>query len=184
MQRAYSLIRERIITLELAPGSPIDPPRLAEDLGMAPAPVQEALQLLAHDGLVQIDPQYGVHVSNVHLADLEQLSKMRLLLEPYSARLAAQNATAEDLVVLKSLRQEYTETPPQDNRRLLDLDHKFHQAIAQAAGNKYLAHTLDRLFVLSQRLWFLALPDLDLLPASVEDHVRLVEAIEAQDADR
>jgi DNA-binding GntR family transcriptional regulator len=88
------------------------------------------------------------------------------------------------LVVLEALRQEQSAVPAEDSLRLFDLDHKFHQAIAKAAGNKYLAQTLDRLFGMSRRLWYLALPHLGYLPTAVEKHLDLVESIKAGDADR
>ena len=119
----------------------------------------------------------------MNLPDLEQLSEMRLTLEGLSARLAAERATPDDVVVLEALRQEQASTPAQDGRRLFDLDHKFHQAIARAAHNKYLADSLERLFGLSQRLWYLALPKLGFLPGSVEKHLDLVQAIKNGDGD-
>lgn len=183
-KHAYGLLREWITTLELAPGSPINEQQLAEDLGMGVIPVREALKLLAHENLVVITPRHGLYVADVNVADLEQISEMRLILESLSARLAAQRATVDDIAVLKSLRQEQANTPPEDRRRLFDVDHKFHQAVAQAAHNKYLADSLERLFGLSQRLWYLALPKLGFLPTSVEKHLDLVEAIEVGDADR
>jgi DNA-binding GntR family transcriptional regulator len=183
-KRAYGLLRERITTLAVAPGSPINEQQLAEDLGMGVTPVREALKLLAHENLVVITPRHGLYVADVNVADLEQISEMRLLLESLSARLAAQRATADDIVVLESLRQEQANTPPDDRRRLFDVDHNFHQAVAQAAHNKYLADALERLFGLSQRLWYLALPKLGFLPSSVEKHLDLVEAIKTGDADR
>jgi len=183
-QRAYQAIREQITTLELAPGSPINEQRLAEDLDMGLAPVREALKLLAHEGLVVIPPRHGLYVADVNLPDLEQLSEMRLTLESLSARLAAQRATPDDLVVLDALRQEQAATPVEDSHRLFDVDHKFHQAIARAAHNKYLANALERFFGLSQRLWYLALPHLGFLPSAVEKHLDLAEAIKAGDADR
>jgi DNA-binding GntR family transcriptional regulator len=123
-------------------------------------------------------------VADVNLEDLDQLSEMRLSLESLCARLAAERASADDLVVMEALRQEQASVPPEDSRRLFDLDHKFHQAVAHAAGNKYLADTLDRLFGLSRQLWYLVLPHLGYLPSAVEMHLDLVEAIRSGDADR
>jgi DNA-binding GntR family transcriptional regulator len=183
-QRAYQRIWEQITTLELAPSAPINEQQLAEELDMGVAPVREALRLLAHENLVVITPRHGLYVSDINIPDLEQISEMRSSLEALSASLAAQRATADDLVVLQALRQEQASVPAEDSQRLFDLDHKFHQAIAQAAHNKYLAQTLDRLFGLSQRLWYLALPKLGYLPAAVEKHLDLVDAIQAGDAQR
>jgi DNA-binding GntR family transcriptional regulator len=183
-QRAYELIWEQITTLELAPGVQINDQKLAEQLDMGLVPVREALRLLAHDQLVVITPRHGLYVADVNIPDLEQLSEMRLSLETLSARFAAQRATPDDLVVLKALRQEQAAVPPEDSKRLFDVDHKFHQAVAQAAKNKYLAQTLERLFGQSRRLWYLVLPHMRYLPAAVEKHLDLVGAIEAGDVDQ
>jgi DNA-binding GntR family transcriptional regulator len=182
-QRAYELIRERITTLELEPGSIINEQALAAGLDMGAAPVREALKLLAHETLVIITSHHGLHVADVNVPDLEQISEMRLTLEGLSARLAARRATEDDIVILEALRQEQASTPALDRRRLFDIDHKFHQAVARAAHNKYLADSLERLFGLSQRLWYLALPKLGFLPGSVEKHLDLVQAIKDRDSD-
>ena len=70
-----------------------------------------------------------------------------------------------------------------DPRQLFDLDHKFHRAIAQAAGNKYLAQTLDVFYGLSLRLWYLVLPHLQFLPGAVSKHLDIVDAVRKGDAD-
>jgi DNA-binding GntR family transcriptional regulator len=183
-QRAYKLIWEKITTLELAPGAPINDQELADELEMGVVPVREALRLLAHENLVEITPRHGLYVADVDVPDLEQISEMRLALEALSARLAAQRATPDDLTVLEALRQEQASVPQEASHRLFEVDHKFHQAIASASGNKYLAQTLDRLFGLSRRLWYLVLPKLEYLPTAVEQHLGLVGAIKAGDADR
>jgi DNA-binding GntR family transcriptional regulator len=184
-QRAYELILKKITTLELAPGAPINEQRLAEGLALGPTPVREALKLLLHDNLVVVAPSRGLYVAEVSLPDLEQLSELRLSLEPLGARLAAQRATPDDLAVLEALRQEQVALAEAEvGPRFFELDHKFHQAIARAGHNKYLAHTLEQFFGLSQRLWYLALPHLDFLPAAVAQHLGLVEAITVRDADR
>ena len=187
-QRAYELILAKITTLELAPGAAINEQKLAEELKMGAVPVREALKLLAHDSLVVVTPRHGLYVADVSRPDLEQISELRLSLESLCARLAAQRATDDDLVVLEALRQEQVVQSSTDlsqaSQRLFELDHKFHQAVAQAAHNRYLARTLDQFYGLSQRLWYLALPALGFLPAAVEKHLDLVEAIKAGDANR
>jgi uncharacterized 2Fe-2S/4Fe-4S cluster protein (DUF4445 family)/DNA-binding GntR family transcriptional regulator len=185
-EKAYDLIRNQIITLELAPGSPIKAKYLAESLGLDLTAVEEALKRLAYEELVVITPpqEHGTYVSHVHRADLDHLSRVRLALESLAARLAAESATAEDVQELEALRQEQAAAPSDDAQRLFNLDHRFHRAIARATGNRYLADTLERFFGLSQRLWFLALPNLGFLPAAVAEHAEAVEAIREHDGDR
>lgn len=183
-RQAYDRIRESIITLELAPGTLVNEQRLAEDLQMGSVPVREALKLLAHDELIVITPRHGLYVAEISLPDLERISEVRLTLEPLCAGLAAQRATEDDLTVLAALRREQVAAAPGDSRRLLDVDHKFHQAILRATRNKYLIRISEHFFGLSQRLWYMALPQLDTLPAAVAEHLTVVAAIQNRDADR
>ncbi len=183
-QRAYERLWDKITTCELSPGASIDPGQLAEDLGMSLTSVREAIWLLARENLVLVTPRHGLYVAEASIPDLEYLSELRLPLESQAARLAAGRATADDLVVLETLRAEQAHIPAEDARRLFELDHKFHQAVTRAAQNKYLAQTLDHLFGLSRRLWYLALPQLGFLPTAVEQHLDLVEAIKARNGDR
>jgi DNA-binding GntR family transcriptional regulator len=178
------MIWDKITTLDLPPGAPINEQELAEEFDMGAVPVREALKWLAHENLVRVTVRHGIYVADVNIEDLQQLSEVRLSLESLSARLAAERARPDDLVVLQALRKEQAALEPEGSRDLFDLDHKFHQAVAAAAQNKYLAQTLDRLFGLSRRLWYLVLPHLESLPSSVEMHLDLVQAISDRDSDR
>lgn len=182
-QRAYELIREKITSLEMAPGSPINEGKLADELEMGLVPVREALNLLAYDHLVETQA-HGLFVSKVEVPDLQQISEIRILLEPYCAQQAAAHATPDDIVVLEALSQEQGNIPPDQPIQLFDLDHKFHQAIARAARNKYLAEILENFYGHSKRAWFLVLPHLDFLSTAVESHLDMVQAIKKQDSEQ
>jgi len=181
-QRAYELIRKKITSLELPPGSLIDEGKLADELEMGSVPVREALNLLAYDHLVTT-ADHGLFVSKVEIPDLQQISEIRMLLEPYCAREAAIHATGDDIVVLEALCQEQSQIPADQPKQLFDLDHKFHQAIARAAKNKYLAEILENFYGHSKRAWFLVLPHLDFLSTAVGSHLEMVDAIKDQNAD-
>jgi DNA-binding GntR family transcriptional regulator len=181
-RHAYDLIRARITTLELAPGALINAQQLAAQLGVPLFSVEEALKLLVHEHLVRITPRHGTYVSDVNIADLEQLSELRIELESLAAALAAERATADDLAVLEALREMQINADPTDPRALFEIDHQFHRGIAQAAKNAYLAQTLEHFFGLSLRLWYLVLPRLQALPGAVEKHLGLVDAIRRKDA--
>jgi DNA-binding GntR family transcriptional regulator len=188
-QHAYELVWEKITTLELAPGSPINEQQLASEFNTALAPVQEALRLLEHEHLVRITPRHGTYVAEVNLPDLEQVSELRLAMEPLAAALAARRVTPDDLAVLEAIRQEQIAADPHDTRRLFNIDHKFHQAIAEAAHNKYLSEMLDHFFGLSLRFWYLVLPSgrdvpsrIEFLPIAMHMHLELVDTIRKGDA--
>lgn len=171
-EKAYQVLWNKITSLELQPGEILNIQALAEDLGYSQSSIREALNLLIHDHLVEAPPR-GLYVAGLELSDLEKISTIRLNLETLAAQQAARQATKDDLVILQTLCEEVA----QDTRELLELDQRFHQAIAKAAHNNYLADTLERLYGLSKRLWFLALPYLDFLPSAVKSHINLVDAI-------
>lgn len=171
-KKAYQLLWDKITSLELAPGEILDIAALAGELELSQTSIQEALSLLVHDHLVEAPPR-GLHVAGLQLSDLEKISTIRLSLETLASQQAARNANQDDLVILQALCKEVA----QNTRDLFTLDQRFHQAIARTAHNKYLADTLQRLYGLSKRLWFLALPYLDFLPSAVSSHIKLVDAI-------
>jgi DNA-binding GntR family transcriptional regulator/uncharacterized 2Fe-2S/4Fe-4S cluster protein (DUF4445 family) len=181
VERAYDQIRQRIIRLELAPGAPINEPQLAAELGVALPAVQGALKLLAHEHLVRMTPRYGAYVAGLNLPDLAQLSELRVELESLAAGLAAARTTPRDLAALDAIRVQQVAADPADSRRLFDIDHEFHRAVAAAAHNRYLAQTLEAFFGLSLRLWYMVLARLDFLPQAVERHLDLVDAIRRGD---
>jgi len=143
----------------------------------------EALNLLAHDHLVTTEAQ-GLFVSKVEVPDLQQISEIRILLEPYCAALAALHANSDDIVVLEALSQEQSQIPSDQPKLLFDLDHKFHRVIARAAKNKYLAEILEDFYGHSRRAWFLVLPHIDFLYTSVESHLEIVQAIKDKNSER
>jgi DNA-binding GntR family transcriptional regulator len=175
-EKVYQVLWEKITSLELVPGKILDIASLADELGFSQTSIQEALRLLIHDHLVEAPPR-GLYVAGLEFSDLEKISTIRLNLETLAAQQAARQATKDDLVILQTLCEEVA----QDTRELFTLDQRFHQAIAKAAHNNYLAETLQQLYGLSKRLWFLALPYLDFLPSSVKSHIKLVEAIRNKD---
>ena len=184
-QRAYEAIREKITSLELSPGSPIDEGKLANEMEMGQVPVREALNLLVHDHLVDVETEaQGLFVSKIEIPDLKQISEIRVLLEPYCAAQAAMYATSDDIVVLEALSQEQSQIPSDQPKQLFDLDHKFHHAIARAAKNKYLAEILEDFYGYSRRVWFLVLPHLGFLSTAVESHLEMVQAIKNKNGEK
>src|SRR5256884_2404972 len=101
--RAYVAIRDRVVSLELAPGALIDERRLVERLGIGRTPVREALRRLAHDQLVEVYPRRGMFVTGVDVRDLARISEVRVALEPEAARLAAERTTEADRSELDAL---------------------------------------------------------------------------------
>jgi len=82
---AYLRIRDRIVCLEIPPGSVVHEARLREDLDIGRTPIREALQRLALENLVKSVPHRGTFVTDVNITDLARITEVRVVLEGLSA---------------------------------------------------------------------------------------------------
>jgi DNA-binding GntR family transcriptional regulator len=183
--RAYYAIRELIVTLELAPGSIVSERELQERLGVGRTPVREALQRLEGERLIEVYPRRGIFVSNVNVLDLAVLSEVRTVLEGFAARLAAERSTADDREATSALIADLDElSTAADERRLIHLDQRIHRHVYRCTHNPFLEATLDGYYVLTLRIWFLALDRVSRLGDAVQEHRELLEAIRDGDPAR
>jgi DNA-binding GntR family transcriptional regulator len=182
--KAYHLIRRKIITLELPPLSAINEQELMDDLQLGRTPIREALQRLAAEDLVFFAPRRGIFVADVSLTDLQKIFELRLVLEGFCAKLAAERATPSHLSQLEALIQELSRVPERDGKALMAIDERFHELLYQAADNDFLADSLRRLHALSLRLWHLVLNRLGNVRGAMEQHVEITHAIESRDPER
>ena len=183
-EKAYHLIREKILTLDLKPLSVIDEQALQEDLNLGRTPIREALHRLASEGLIKVAPRRGMFVADISITDLQKIFEMRVLLESFCARLAVQRASEKQITAMDEVLGELDGVDATDHMTLMDIDRRCHQLLYQAANNEFLADHLDRLHALSLRLWYLTLNRLDDVKGSVREHCQITEAIRLRDGDR
>jgi DNA-binding GntR family transcriptional regulator len=183
--QAYEAIKLRVITLEYPPGSSLVESRICADLGIGRTPVHEAISRLAIEGMIEILPRKGVVVRPVSLDEALATIEARLINEPMCARLAAQRATADDLL---GIEQVLRQAPPLLGRRdikgLMLLDRQFHGAIARAARNKVLEQVLQQLHEKSLRFWFISLSDSKHLLQVDKEHRDVLTALQARDPEK
>jgi DNA-binding GntR family transcriptional regulator len=183
--QAYFRIRELIVTLELPPGSLVSERQLMERLGLGRTPVREALRALARERLVEVYPRRGMFVSSVDVRDLAGLSEVRLTIEPHAAHLAAERATASDRAQLELLLHELEQVGDElGERALIDLDQRVHRQIYRCAHNPFLEETLNEYYILTLRIWFLALDRVARLDDAVQEHRELLQSIRDGHASR
>lgn len=183
-KKAYHLIKEKIVTLELAPSSVIDERALMEVLGLGRTPIRDALQRLDTEGLVNIIPRRGMFVADISITDLQGIFEVRIILAGFCARLAARRITAGQIAQMEVVLQDLEQVQGGDSKALMAIDRRFQQLLHQAADNEFLAETLDRLYDLSLRIWYLVLPRLGDVHDAIEQHWQLHEALKARDEAR
>ena len=182
-EKAYELIKERIVSLELDPGESVSEIILARRVGLAPGPVGEAIERLIGEGWLERTAR-GVKVTEESLANvLAQLFEVRSVLEGLCARLAAERATAEQLAYLEAMMPQFEEAARKaDTQSWVQLDQRFHEMIYDAAGNLFLENALKELYTLDLRIFYLILHRMTDLPRIVESHRAIVNALKTRDA--
>ena len=181
--KAYQQIKDKIITLEMAPGSVIQDSALTDMLGLGRTPIREALKLLEAENLIVTVPRRGIFVSHVSITDLQQLSELRVEVEGLSARLAAQRATEDELAGLVTCCDEFFTTQAGQTLQRVVIDRKFHYLLATATHNRFLQTEVERFYDLSLRLWNLALERVKAGDVNAASHREIVKAVKARNAE-
>ena len=183
--RAYRALRDRLVTLRIPPGSPIDEDAIGRELKMGRTPVREAIKRLALENLVSVFPRRGTFASEINITDLAHISDVRAQLEGHAAYRAAERITDAQRAELAGLMAELDIRRGNDNvEMLMELDATVHRFIYRCAGNPFLEETLGRYLNLSLRIWYLVIDRLPHLFARVHEHEEVLHAIESGQAER
>ncbi len=183
--RAYRELRDRLVTLRIAPGAPIDEDLIGRELEMGRTPVREAIKRLALENLVTVFPRRGTFASEINITDLAHISDVRAQLESHAAYRAAERITDAQREELSGLFDELQASRGTDDlESLMELDARVHRFIYQCAANPFLEETLGRYFNLSLRIWYLVIDRLPHLFARVHEHQDVLLAISAGEAGR
>jgi len=100
--RAASTLRVAILDGELRPGQRVNQEAWADRAQVSLIPLREALRALAGEGLVTYRPRRGYAVTELDLAELEEVYRLRKLLETDSLSRGVRSATEDDLGALES----------------------------------------------------------------------------------
>ncbi|HUB04172.1 MAG TPA: GntR family transcriptional regulator [Solirubrobacteraceae bacterium] len=178
--RAYRELRDRLVTLRIAPGAPIDEDLIGRELKMGRTPVREAIKRLALENLVTVFPRRGTFASEINITDLAHICDVRTQLEGHAAYRAAERITESQRQELAGLLDELHASRGNDDlATLMELDARVHRFIYRCAANPFLEETLGRYFNLSLRIWYLVIDRLPHLFARVHEHQDVLLAISA-----
>ena len=181
-QAVYDAIVDLIVQGTLQRGQHLVENELAEYLGVSRQPVREALQRLQIDGWIDLRPAQGAFVHMPSEDEVDELLGVRSVLETYSARLAAEKATPEDVNRLWELQQDgLNALAANDSEGLVAANAALHAHVNELAGNAVLAKHIG----LVERRWrwyYLPIAQPRGHDAWAE-HAELIKAIAAGDAD-
>ncbi|MFC0431557.1 GntR family transcriptional regulator [Kutzneria buriramensis] len=181
--QAVAVLRELVLTGEIAAGERVNEVGVAQRLGISRGPLREAIRHLASEGLLVLTPNRGAHVPVTDNDGVRALFELRSALESAAARLAAERRTDADLAAMKeasAASREAFATGEFPYR----LDLAFHRTLLDAARSPLVA---EQVRLAQQRVILLrATKEVAFSHerASLDDHDALIEAITAHDGDR
>jgi len=189
-EEIFDVLHGKIIAGDVAPGEWLRQEDIATQLGVSMTPVREALDLLVSVGLAERVPYRGVRVPQLSADEIAEAYAMRLLLEAAGARAAAlrrEQAQVDELKRILSRMKGLLSL--EDMSTLRQLSRQFHQSVVAMGGNRLLSKMYE-MVMNSFPDWMLyeyLFRHTDMLEQSLADeyqeHMTLVDAIEAGDAD-
>lgn len=183
--RVFQTLKRAIVQLQLRPGQLLSEAEIAKQLGISRQPVREAFIKLADVGLLEIRPQRGSFVVLISPKEVENARFIREAIEIAVVRRAAEQATADDVAVLKGLIESQVEAAENDDHSgFMRLDDAMHRHIASCVDCDHAWRVIEDLKAQLDRVRFLSLPDATPMASIVEQHSRIIDAIAAGSPDQ
>lgn len=181
-QQIHEALRERIISLELAPGQNLSRAEIAEHYGVSQTPVRDAMLKLEEEGLLVIYPQSRTQVSKIDVEQARETQFLRLSIElEVMRRLSAEGGKEAVSSARKVFALQQAALEAGEIERFSRLDRFFHEALCQAVGVANLWQLVTARSGHIDRLRNLNLPEPGKPANILYYHQRILEAIEAGD---
>lgn len=163
----------------------LDERRLSQDLAISRTPVREAITLLEQEGFVRSSPRRGIFVVRKTKEQILEMIAVWAALESMSARLATKNASDADLQALQSIFSEFEHEKPADHlSEYSEANIAFHQTIIRLGGCKLIGDITENLFIHMRAIRKVTIGQDNRAERSIVDHMNIIEALAARDADR
>jgi DNA-binding GntR family transcriptional regulator len=179
---ATAELRERILSGELASGSPLRLEELARSLGMSISPIREAVRKLETLGLAVHVAHRGSRVKELDVDDLRDTYEARLALEPVAVERAAGRITPAEIEQARAALELYTTCFDRGDRAAARAAHdSFHFTLYGASGSEWLVRLIRPAWENCERYRALATPTAELIRARQPEHERILGALAAGD---
>ncbi len=178
---ARQTLRAEILEGRLEPGSKLIQTELATRLQLSTTPVREALQDLAREGLVLLDPHRGAFVRELSLDEVREIYELRILLEPLLLRRSAAALDPDLLSRAEELRVRMAEET--DLSRWAELNREFHHVLFSPSDGTRLADIVAGLRDSATPFVALSLRKPSQREDSNAEHAELIRLLRAGDVD-
>lgn len=186
-EQLYLDLKRKILTLALEPGAHLDETTLSDDYGISRTPLREVFRRLAGEGYIQIRDNRGTIVSPMSHKSLRDFFQTAPMVYASIARLAAQNATPDQIKALRDVQKRFRKAVEDDAAEdMIFWNDRFHFDMGLMADNQYLMPSLQRLLIdharIGQTFWRARNQNMrQRIGEAADHHDRFIEAIDAGD---
>lgn len=184
-EEVAELLRQRIFSRELEPGSWIDELKLADEYGISRTPLREALKVLAAEGLVTMKVRRGAYVTEVSEKDLADVYHLLSLLESDAAGVVARHASDVQLAELDALHAELEAAAAPghvDRENFFAINERFHMRLLAIANNRWRDQMVADLRKVMKLNRHNSLLKSGRIGESLKEHRAIMAAIKSRDA--
>ena len=142
-EHVHSTLRRAILDGHLEGGTRLVQSEIASTLGVSTTPVREALRDLAAEGLIQLDPHRGGTVRELDLGELDEIFRLRSILEPEALRRAWPHITNELIDKIETLHHQVESTT--SSSEFVQLNDQFHGLVYEECDSPRLLAILQSL---------------------------------------
>ncbi|AVG40148.1 GntR family transcriptional regulator [Achromobacter insolitus] len=183
----YAELRRRLMAGSFMPGERLREEHIAAELSVSRTPVRSAIERLVTDGLVKHEGRRGAVVLGWQDRDIDEAFELRMLLEPYSAKAAAERASPEQILELERINQCMLDAinadAPDSVAQVQHFNNQFHHALLEAAQSARVRSMVENLLdmpIIIGSFYFYTKDD---MLRSVEHHRQIIAALRARDAE-
>ena len=184
-EHALDALRRAIVAGELRPGQRVPQEEVADALGVSVAPVREALRVLEQEGQVTYFPRRGYFVTELRIADLEEIYDLRRLLEERAVRHALRTLDDARLATIDAAAVECERAAERgDVAAELAANRRFHLAILHADDQPHTLRMITLLWDSTEAYRAIYYNSPQERRHSIVAHERILAALRERDADR
>jgi len=175
-------LRDMIVEGDLDPNTRINEKLLCEQFGISRTPLREALKVLASEGLVELMPNRGASVASFTSADLDETFPVMGALESLSGEIACQQITDTEIAEIRALHyQMIMHYQKGELHEYFQMNKAIHEKILAAAHNATLANIYNSLAGRVSPARFRANMSKPRWAEAVEEHEKILKALENRD---
>nr|WP_154655191.1 GntR family transcriptional regulator [Pontibacillus halophilus] len=185
---AYEKVKRAIMLKRLNPGQRVTEEWISKELNMSRTPIRAAFKRLENEGFLISKPHRGAFVYDPTDKEIEDVFKLRVVIEKYAATEALELVTDEDIQYMEELLQkERTAYEEKNYEDFLEINRQFHTYPAEMTSNVFLLKDVERLhqwsdcyLILKDEFYTTPLEEVKSLP----EHREIVDAFIARDSTR